>query len=47
MIRVRVNRWWLVPNVLVAGLLITGFVLLSLALGHDMTCDAVLGTVCD
>ncbi len=47
MIRARANRWRLVPNVLVSGILIASFVLLSIALGHDMTCDAVASGTCD
>lgn len=46
-LRARTNRWWLIPNVLVAGILIAGFVLLAVALGHDMTCDAVVSKTCD
>lgn len=46
-IRVRQNRWWLVPNLLVAALLVAAFVLLSGALGHDMTCDVIAGKTCD
>lgn len=47
MARVRVNRWRLLPNVFLAGALVTGFVLLAVALGHDMTCDALAGKTCD
>lgn len=45
--RVGVNRWWLVPNVLVAAMMLTGFLLLSIALGHDMTCEALASKTCD
>lgn len=45
--RAGANRWRLVPNVLVGGMMLTGFVLLSVALGHDMTCDALVSKTCD
>lgn len=45
--RAAANRWWLIPNVLVGGMMLTGFLLLSVALGHDMTCDAVVSKICD
>ncbi len=47
LVRARVNRWWLLPKVLIGGLLLASFVLLSIALGHDMTCDAVASKACD
>lgn len=47
LVRARTNRWWLLVNVLVAAVLVAGFVLLAVALGHDMTCDAVLTKTCD
>ena len=47
LIRARANRWWVVPDVLIGGSLLAGFVLLSIALGQDMTCDAVASKTCD
>jgi len=46
-VRARANRWWLVPNVVVGGILLVGFVLLSVGFGNDMTCDAVAAKTCD
>lgn len=37
----------LVPNAVIAGVLITAFLLFAIALGHDMTCDAVASKTCD
>ena len=47
LLRSRVNGWWLVPNMVIGGMLLAGFVLLAVALGHDMTCDAIANKTCD
>lgn len=47
LLRPRANGWWLVPNLAIGGMLLASFVLLSVALGHDMTCDAIASKTCD
>ncbi|MFT3832432.1 MAG: hypothetical protein QM711_03805 [Micropruina sp.] len=47
LLRPRANGWWLASNLAIGGMLLAGFVLLSVALGHDMTCDAIASKTCD
>lgn len=45
-LRGRARGWWIVPNAVVAAVLLTVFVLLAVALGNDLAC-APTDNLCD